>query len=239
MASPDTAPFVYDFKLSYYENYYLNRLKQMGTSGNFYHMWEEAWNLYDETKSVGGVAVNNGVDVTYYVHKHYNGDTPMCLTEKLVREIERIMDESWVKSSIVLYVALFVVAAIVKFVNKILGSFIVTATVNALDHECAKRFIEELKEYRDQTMTTGEARNMLRYYSVIGPRVVDAIEEDPQKDFVYKYIYSEYLTKLPALTKADKKMEVFHVYFTMMNEMIDRYQIQTSKRFKRWLSQQM
>jgi hypothetical protein len=241
MASSDLQPWVYDFKYSYYENFYNTRLQQMSQSGDFYHMWKEGWNPQDSVKALDGVLVNNGVDISHYVHKHYNGDVPLCLTEKLVREIDRIINDPdiWLIASIFpggigVMITLAITRAVVNFLNKIFGSFIVTATVNALDHECAVEFIEKLKNYRDATMTSKEAKNMLRYYKVIGPMVVDSIEEDPLKEHVYKYIYAEYLSKLRKLIDDDNRLEVFHVYFMLMDDMMDRYNIKVSKRFVKW-----
>ena len=242
MASPDTAPFVYDFKYSYYENYYRNRIQQMGTSGDFYKMWKDAWESQDALQVIDGVLVNNGIDITYYVHKNYNGDTPMCLTDKIIREIDRIINDtvSTIAASLVsftVYISTAILSAVTKFFKKAIGSFIVTATVNTLEHKCAKEFIEKLKNYRDATMTSREARNMLRYYSVLGPKIVDAIEDDKDKETVYRYIYAEYISKLSGLIDMDEKFEVFSVYFSMIDDMLDRYQIKTSKRFVSWRQQ--
>lgn len=238
MASPDTQPWVYDFRFNYYENYYRNRIQQMSSTASFFNMWEEAWKLHDDTVIIGGVAVNHGVDIRAYVQRHYNGDTPKCLTDKILAVIR-----DFTRNPIVLAAALvsgiglvvLVAAVVIDLVASLLGSFIVTATTNVLGQECAKNLIDKMKTYRDtRLMSEKDIKNMLRYYSVIGPRIVDALNSDLDNEAVYKYIYAEYISRLDSLMDADDRFEVMTIYFNLIDDMIERYNIKTSKRFIQW-----
>ena len=78
MASPDLNPMVYDFRFTYYQNYYRNRKTMMSTSGEFYHMFMGPWSSIDSiAESSDGlgtdpIIVNNGIDIEWYVKKNFN-----------------------------------------------------------------------------------------------------------------------------------------------------------------------
>ena len=74
-------PWTYNFKYNYYQNFYINRRTAMSNSGSFYDMYVKDWKPYDEVKSIGGVSVNNGVEIAPYVKRHYNGDMVFTSTE--------------------------------------------------------------------------------------------------------------------------------------------------------------
>jgi len=112
-----------------------------------------------------------------------------------------------------------------------LGSFICTGTVNVLGTKCGNELLWKLKTYRDETMNEAEGLEMLRYYAVLGPKVVKLISEDPDKIIIYKYLYSEYISKLEGMIERQEKNDVFILYFKMVDDMLERYDINPGKRY--------
>ena len=229
----DNAPWVYDFRFNYYENYYRNRLQAFGSSGSYYDMWESGWincdsvRTIDDTYGVGSVVVNNGIDIQAFVAKNYNGDLPECLTEKVVTAVrEAVRDVREFNTKIV--------NAVTDYLADVFGTFICTATVETIGTECGRKLLVKMKDYRDNNMTDAEGVAMLRYYGVLGPRIVKAIDADPDRDAVYKYLYADYVSKISNMIDRDQQVELLVVYFKMLNEMSTRYGIKTSDRFKLW-----
>lgn len=227
----DNAPWVYDFRFNYYENFYRNRLQALGSSGSYYDMWQNGWIFCDSVRTIddgyGSVVVNNGIDIKSYVQKHYNGDVPECLTDKIasaVRDAVRDVREFNKK----------IFDAVNDFVADLFGSFICTATMETLGTECGRELLVKMKAYRDTNMTDAEGIAMLRYYSVLGPRIVKALDEDPDAEALYKYLYADYVSKISKLIDRDDAVELLAIYFKMLDEMANRYNIKTTDRFKIW-----
>jgi len=231
----DTAPFVYDFRYNYYENFYSQRRSEMSTSGSFYDMWSTAWLHTDSVKAlddglgVGSVDINNGVYIRDYVKKYFNGDTPDCLTDKLIRGIKKAL-----KYANPFYIQKLIFDAIKKFLKKLFGSFVCTATMDVLGTQCGMDFLSEMKSYRDRNMTDKEGVDMLKYYDVLGPKIVANINEDDDSHIVYQYIYAEYIDKLREPISRDDSAEVLKIYFRLIDDMVTRYDIKTIGRYKVW-----
>ena len=227
----DTSPWVYDFRYNYYENFYRNRLQNMGSSGAYYDMWQNGWIFCDDMKTIndgyGSVVVNNGIDIKAYVHKHFNGDVPECLTEKIAREVRQaVRDVKDFNKKIF--------NAVNNFVADLFGTFICTATMETIGTKCGMDLLVKMKAYRDNNMTDAEGIAMLRYYSVLGPRIVKALDADPDSNVVYKYLYAEYVSQISKLIDLDDQIEILVIYFHMLEEMAGRYNIETTDRFKLW-----
>lgn len=230
----DTAPLVYNSKLTYYSNFYLARSRAMATTGDFNAMWQDAWSLYDNTITVvdhnGTTVVNNGIDITWYVKKNFNDDMPTCLADTIAKAIADIIYYSGGA------VAEYVFNAVSDFLSDLFGgSFVCTATFKVLGTKCGNELLTKLKGYRDATMTDRESIFMLKYYEILGPRIVDAINEDEYAEDVYKYLYAEYISWLSKAIDNKDSAYIMHVYFKMIDAMVIRYDIRTGKRYKRWL----
>ena len=62
---------------------------------------------------------------------------------------------------------------------------------------CGKEVFAKFIKYLDrEVMSDKEGIDMVRYYGIIGPQVVTAMENDPEKVVVSKYLYAEYISKL-------------------------------------------
>ena len=234
-------PFAYDFDLSYFENFLINRRKALGTQGNFGGVLD-AFDNVDTTRVVSGITVNGGVDIKNYIQRVYNGDTQTCLLDKIHREIMSISLQAF-------DLAFFgnfgsVGCAIANFTNKIFdsftdvfGSFICTATLEQLGTKCGKETLAKLKKYRDdEVLSTKEGKDIVRYYGVLGPLVVTAINEDEDKDIVYKHIMAKYILPLKGIVSSsdvDKDL-VYKIYFALIREMRQRYNIDVSKTYLKW-----
>ena len=238
MATPDVDPWIYDFRYNYYENFYRNRLSQMSTSGSFYDMFVQNWAPHDEVLSLGGVNVNNGIDIKAYVQKHYNGDMPECIAEKFASDVDDIIDSDWFKyGDPIVVVTILIARAVHKFFKKIFGiSFICSSTLGVLGNDKGTKLLSKLKRYRDtEVLSTKEGIEMVRYYEVIGPRIVEAISKDKDAEIVYKYLYAEYISELSGLIDVDRATKIYDIYFRMLDDMVKRYEIKTSKRFEKWV----
>lgn len=271
MVEYPTAPFVYDFSLSYYENFKASRLKALSTGGTSSLVFgvdradpdnENPVGVADHTKllwydypevqngeNVGwegatkatiinsdgvSVEIDNGIDVKEYINNVYNGDQPTCLIDKLVREIGNVLSKIEI-GGCKIHQAIY---DVIDSITDVFGTFICTATLESVD--CGgPRLLDELKAYRDsEVITTAEGLRIVKYYEILGPKIVEAIDLDPYKDIVYKYIMAEYVTALESAIHQEKgsgqRAKVFSIYFQLMDDMVDRYDIKVSSTFKKW-----
>ena len=88
-------PFAYDMSLTYYENHVANISKGMMGGGNFYRMYhgvtqEEVNALGGDHQVLGGwkahASSDNKLDISRFITEVYNGETPICLIDKVFRE---------------------------------------------------------------------------------------------------------------------------------------------------------
>ena len=233
--------FVYDFNRTYYENAYGNMLRENKTKGRAATLFNSRegstpdqlyW--YDSTwggagqETVNDIFVDSGVDIKKYVQNIYNGDQPLCMIDSMFKEITEAV---W--GSLGLCSVGQVIYDIIDSFTDLFGTFICTATVKA--GKCGEQLVEVLKEYRDEVVPNlPEGKKMARYYTVVGPKIVSAIEEDPYKDDIYRYLGMHYVSPLMALIDKNDYKQAMKLYFTMMDEMVKKYGITTSSKFKQW-----
>ena len=245
-----TGALIYDFNKSYYENFISNRYIGLSTNGNASHLFNDEGDnsrriWYDsawggaETEVVNGVVVDAGINVRDYINNVYNGDQPTCLIDKLAREIGNAI--AYVFDVVGLGgIGCTIQQAIFDIIDSftdIFGSFICTATLE--DTRCGGKLLDELKKYRDtEVMNTHQGMRIVKYYEVLGPRIVAAIDADEDSDVVYKYVLAEYVLPLGDATKAESgssgRAKVFSIYFRLMDEMVNRYGIKVSSVFDKW-----
>lgn len=226
--------FSYDFEKSYYENFWSNRYSAMRNGGQFNEAFTRLWGAYNSTKTVDGVDVDDGVDIKLFVQYTYNGDTTLCMIDAMVQAITDII------GSVIGCGIANAIFDIVDAITDLFGSFICTATVEALGTECGESFLTTLKSYRDEEMMTyREGLNMVRYYTVIGPRIVEAIESDIERHTVYAYLWNTYIEPLGTMVKGNEKEKIILTYFTMMDEMVKRYKLDVSPKFDHWVEESL
>ena len=222
--------FSYDFNKSYYENFWANRYGEMRNSGQFYEVYGRLWESYDEPLEIEGVLVNNGIDVKSFVQTVYNGQITLCMVDALAQAIADII------GSVFGCGIAEIIFGIIDWFTDLFGSFICTATVEALGTECGEKFLNTLKEYRDvEVMSFDEGISMIKYYSVLGPRIVKAIDADMERGTVYTFLWVNYIQSLEQMAKNNEKDKIIYTYFTMMDLMVKRYDIKVSKRFDTWV----
>ena len=226
----EISTFSYSFDRSYYENFWANRYAAMRNSGEFHYLNDELWQKHNDSLILDGISVDNGVDIKPFVRAVYNGQQRMCLLEIIGDAILEAIGSVFGCS---------VARAIEDALDDIadfFGTFICTATVETLGTECGREFIDMLKEYRDVEMLTfKEGIDMLRYYRIVGPRIVAAINNDPEKHTMYTYLWNRHIKPLEALIKDGQKGKVLHSYFTLIDEMVKHYDIDMSPRFDKWM----
>lgn len=240
--------FTYSFDKNYYENFISNRVKGLSTNGDASYLFNDEGDdsrkiWYDSqiganTTVIDGVTVDNGLNLKGYINAVYNGDQPVCLIDKMAREIgnatAKIIDPLGIGFGCIISQVIF---DIVDSFTDVFGSFICTATLE--DTECGDRVLNELKRYRDEeVLTSHEGMRIVRYYEVLGPKIVQAIDSDPDKELVYKYILADYVLPLSELVRAEKgsgvRVQIFSVYFKLMDDMVKRYDIRVGKQFSKW-----
>jgi len=242
MAGEVGIPFAYDFEKSYYDNFIGNLENGLQISPGYYDLYygvtqEEAdangttrrdgWESY--TSDTG---VDTGVPIASYVNTVYNGATKMCLVDKLVYKVSNALSKIEI-GGCTIQRALY---KIVDSFTDVFGSFICTATVDMLGTKCGNNLLDKLKSYRDtEIMTTEEGRKMVKYYVVVGPKIVNAINEGNDPDSMYQYIWAEYISKLEKLVDSDEKGRIIELYLTMMDELIEVYSIDLDKRIRSWV----
>lgn len=230
----DITTFSYDFNKSYYENFLSNRLGGMRNSGQFYEVYDRLWQSYDTTTTIDGVIVNNGVDVKEFVQQVYNGTVPLCMVDALGRAIADAIGGIF---GCGVGKAIF---AVIDWFTDLFGSFICTATVESLGTECGTDFLKQLKDYRDdEMMTYKEGKDMVRYYGIVGPKVVKAIEADKERATVYLYLWTTYILPLGIMVENNDKSKVIYIYFKMLDEMVTKYDIKVSTRFDNWVEESL
>lgn len=231
-----TQVWVYSFTYSYFENF-KNTVKQAAKgAGAFNIFWEDYWLKYRTSNN----GYDGGVDIKTFVNNVYDGSQPVCLTDKIAREIGKAVYDTL--NAVGLGDA---GCAIGKAINdvidsftNIVGTFICTATITTLDNECGQVLLDLFKKYRDdEVLTTKKGIRIVKYYSIIGPRIVQAIDEDPNKEEVYQYIYDKYLLHLKEAVDSKNKPLVFEIYFLLMQDMLEKYNIKASKEFRKWLKE--
>lgn len=242
-----TGTLVYDFNKGYYDNVrtlIYNDLRvatEMSFIFNTYDTGDKYW--YHPTEGatsdvVGGVTVDNGIDIREYIHNVYNGDQPLCLVDKVAKEILQLTGRIFYELGLdelgdfVCSISQLVFNIIDAFTD-LFGTFICTASVKYTD--CNSKLVEDFKQFRDDMApTVKESNRMLKYYTVLGPKVVRAINKDPEKDQVFKYLTSHFIKPLHDKVR-DNDVEGFvTLYFKMLNEMVNRYNIATTVYYKRW-----
>jgi hypothetical protein len=237
-----TGAFSYDFNLTYYENVYMNMLKTAKTTGEVAVIFNSAGTSPNEDKywydtswpsatttTIDGVVVDNGIDVRAYVQDTYDGEQAKCLVDKFAYAV---LDFS--KN---LPGGCFLAQALYQFIDwftDLFGTFICTATVKST--QCSAALIPILQQYRDEVVPQIEdGYKMAKYYTVIGPRIVRAIDADPEKEQVYKYIGITYLQPLVMYMGSGDVDKCLFVYFDMLNDMVNRYSIKTTPTFDKWV----
>lgn len=222
--------FSYSFDRSYYENFYADRYKAMRTAGQFNYLNDELWSKHSTDVSMGGKLVDYGVDIKPFVRAVYNGQQRICMLESVGDFITELIGSVFGCS---------VAKAIDKAFSDIadfFGTFICTATVETLGTKCGREFIDMLKAYRDTEMTTfKEGIDMLRYYRIVGPRIVAAINADVEKHTMYTYLWNTHIYPLEALIESGDKKQVLYNYFALIDEMVKHYDITMSPRFNKWM----
>lgn len=234
MISP-TQPFTYSFSRSYFENFKANLVSLQSTSGAFNIMFEDYWKDYRRIDANG---MDIGVDLKTFVQNVYNGDQQICLIDKVAREIgQAVADVLGAVGLGDLGCSIGnVISDVFDSFTDVFGSFICTATSEALDSECARKMLAEFKGYRDsRVMTTKKGAQIVRYYQVLGPKIVEAIDKDVDKGMVYVSIMQDYLVPLKTAVDSDDNKEVFRIYFKLMADMVDKYQIKTGMKFRQWV----
>lgn len=198
-------------------------------------MFEDYWKDYRQIDANG---MDIGIDLKTFVQNVYNGDQQICLIDKVAREIGQAVADIFGAVGLGdLGCSLGnVISKVFDKFTDIFGSFICTATAEALDSECARKMLTEFKDYRDnRVMTTKKGKQIVRYYQVLGPKIVEAIDKDVDKAIVYANIMQDYLVPLKTAVDSDDNKEVFRIYFKLMADMVDKYQIKTGMKFRQWV----
>ena len=249
-----TGAFVYDFGMSYYENFLNNRIRGLSTNGdasyifndegdNSRRIWYDTDGLIGAgTEVINGVTVDSGMDIKQYINTNYSGDQPTCLVDKIVREIGNAIADvlGVVELGDIGCTLSQIIHDIIDKFTDIFGSFICTATLG--DTDCGQKLLGELKRYRDiEVMNTHKGMRIVKYYEILGPKIVAAIDNDADSEIVYKYILADYIIPLKAATEAEPgsggRLAVFSIYFRLMDEMAKRYDVKVSSVFDRWVEE--
>lgn len=241
MLSP-TQPFTYSFSRSYFENFKANLVSLQSTSGAFNVMFEDYWKEKDvngnyKYRQIDVDGFDKGISLKTFVQNVYNGDQQICLVDKVAREIGQAVADVFdaVGLGDVGCKLGNVISKIFDKFTDAFGSFICTATAEMLDTECARDMLAEFKNYRDtKVMTTKKGQQIVRYYQVLGPKIVEAIDKDEAREFVYNEIMQNYLMPLRLAVKNDDSKEVFRIYFRLMEHMIDKYKLKVGIKFRQW-----
>lgn len=236
--------FTYDFSLSYYENFLANRYNALSTNGsasvlfndegdNSRRIWyDTAWGGA-ETEIVNGIVVDNGINVKEYINNVYSGDQPTCLVDKIAREIGNALGDVFGDVGCDIGQIIY---DIIDSITDVFGSFICTATLE--DTRCGESMLKQFKEYRDtEVLTTHQGMRMVRYYEVLGPKIVRAIDEDSDKEVIYKIILADYLVPLQVAIESKDRDGVFGIYFKLMDDMVKRYGIRVGSVFDKMVKE--
>jgi hypothetical protein len=235
--------------MSYFENFKQNMYNQVGQGGSFNIMIEDYWkekntNGSYKYRKIGADGTDRGIDIKTFVNNVYDGSQPVCILDKIFREIGEAIGNilgAVGLGDIGCKIGRAISDAIDKVTN-LLGTFICTATIENVKTGCHKDMLDVMKAYRDNiVMSDKKGIRIVKYYGLVGPRIVDAINSDINKDEVYKYLFDKYINIIYILTSGsdrnDISNEVFGLYFKMMDEMVVKYNIKVSKEFKKWVKE--
>ena len=79
-----------------------------------------------------------------------------------------------------------------------------------------------------------KGRRIVKYYTVLGPKIVSSVDGDKDKDVVYRYLLAHHIIPLKQAVDSANKEKVYSIYFRLMDEMVDRYGLKVSKEYKEW-----
>lgn len=240
-----TGPFTYSFSRTYFENFKLNMAQEVGQGGSFNIMFDDYWKKKNTNGSykyriIGADGTDRGIDIKKFVNDVYDGSQPVCVIDKIFREIGRVIYQ--ITNAIGLgdlgcSLSNAINNVIDKFTN-VFGSFICTATIENMQDGCHKQLLDVLKEYRDnKVMTNAKGLRIVKYYNILGPKIVQAINSDTNSNQVYRYIMEQYLVPLEVAVQQNDATTVFAIYFKLMDEMVLKYNIKASKEFKQWVKE--
>jgi len=250
MLSNPGIPFIYDFNKTYHANFLDNRKKALISSGGIMEILHNPtyWQQYDELSTINGITVNYGISAKRYINDVYNGKTMTCLLDTIVREVIRAINDvvGWLTGALGIPGVGDFICTITNAINDVFdaftdlfGSFICTATLKGFP--CGESILQGLKNYRDlEILTFEEGKKIVKYYHILGPKIVAAIDSDIEKDVMYMYIANKYILKLndaitvESVDKQTQKIKIITMYFAMMDEMIEIYKIKTTKQYKLW-----
>jgi len=236
--------FTYSFSRTYFENMKANLASMQSTGGLFNKMFEDYWKEKDSDgnykyrRVVDGF--DEGIDLRTFVKNVYNGDQQICLTDKIAREMGQAVADVFDTvglGSIGCSIGQAISHITDKFTDAF-GSFICTATAESLDTECARELLDKFKAYRDnKLLTTRKGRQIVRYYQILGPKVVGAINKDVNPDEIYKEVMNNYLIPLKVAVDEENTVKFLSIYFTLMDDMVKKYDIKVTFKFRQWVKE--
>ncbi len=110
-------------------------------------------------------------------------------------------------------------------------SFICSAACVALSKSLECDELEVLKKFREQEKRTNlYAVQLLKEYNIVGPKIVDLINNSPNKINIYQWIWTDYIVKTYLLVKESRYDEAVDLYVNLVVKLCNEFKVTPSSK---------
>ena len=112
--------------------------------------------------------------------------------------------------------------------NSSSGCYLTTMLCNIFNLPDNNYYLETMRKFRNEVLQKDEKyRHLLVEYDIIGPKIADALNNDPQKEIIAnKYFYS-YISEIIHNIENKKYYNAVFIYERMTNSLKDFYGLNT------------
>lgn len=106
------------------------------------------------------------------------------------------------------------------------GCFITTVIVDCLGYDDYCKYLETLRNFRDQTMKKdAQYISIFSEYDDVGPIIAEYISKDPQKKVLAKKLLEDYIKPVCNFVNSDHHEAAVSLYRTMVVKLKERYNL--------------
>lgn len=106
------------------------------------------------------------------------------------------------------------------------GCFLTTIICNILGFDDNNRYLQTIREFRNNILQNDEKyKPLLVEYDIIGPKIAEALKNDPLKKIIANKYFNEYILNITNHIEQNKYNEVINLYIKMTNSLKNFYNI--------------
>lgn len=109
------------------------------------------------------------------------------------------------------------------------GCYLTTIMCNILGYDDNNYYLQTLRNFRDQKMKTNVNYLPLLYtYDIIGPKIANSLNNDPNKQEIAKAFFERYIIKSVEAIEEEKEQTAINIYVAMTDTLARFYNINTN-----------